>query len=344
MAAYFVLYSAEICRKTTGCFLKCFTENDDSKICCKYTPWKNGEFPLKVRICKDRKSRYISLGISVKPQHWDFKRNEPNEKCPNKEIVEKLIANKICEAKSEIVKLKASDTEFTATSLLHHLEREERIMSVADVFLQHINFLQYMKRTGYMLSVKQTFNSLVKYCGSLDMPFSDIGVGWLSKYELWLRKQEISENTIGIRFRNLRMIYNLAITQGYAKKGNYPFETFKVFIGFKNMVCCNLCVNTDGFKSELKVMDATSLFNAAVALFQDYNMAKHLYEIGALKENYMSEHQFAQFLGKSRMYQFLPSSQKKSLPQMLLTDTQIGMIAKAYYADQVWGGRSSRIE
>ena len=197
-------------------------------VCYKYTPLKNGEFPLKVRICKDRKSRYISLGISVKSQHWDFKRNEPNEKCPNKEIVEKLIANIICEIKSEIVKLKASDTEFTATSLLHHLDKEKRVMSVADVFQQHINFLQDMKRTGYMLSVKQTFNSLVRYCGSLDIPFSDIGAGWLGKYELWLRKQGISENTIGIRFRNLRMIYNLAITQGYAKKENYPFETFKV--------------------------------------------------------------------------------------------------------------------
>lgn len=151
-------------------------------VCYKYTPLKNGEFPLKVRICKDRKSRYISLGVSVKPQHWDFKRNEPNEKCPNKEIVEKLIANKICEVKSEIVKLKASDTEFTVISLLHHLEREEKIMSVADVFQQHINFLQDMKRTGYMLSVKQTFNSLVRYCGSLGIPFSDIGVGWLGKY------------------------------------------------------------------------------------------------------------------------------------------------------------------
>ena len=100
-----------------------------------------------MRICKDRKSRYISLGISVKPQHWDFKRNEPNEKCSNREIIEKMIANKICEIKSEIVKLKASDTEFTATSLLYHLDKEERVMSVADVFQQHINFLQDIKRT-----------------------------------------------------------------------------------------------------------------------------------------------------------------------------------------------------
>ena len=36
-------------------------------------------------------------------------------------------------------------------------------------------------------------------------------------------------------------------------------EKFKIFIGFKNMVCCNMCVSTDGFKSELKVMDVHGL-------------------------------------------------------------------------------------
>ena len=117
----------------------------------------------------------------------------------------------------------------------------------------------------------------------------------------------------------------------YSKKG---MEKFKIFIGFKNMVCCNLCVSTDGYQSELKVMEAGGLFNSAVALFQDYNMAKHLYEMGALQESYMTERQFAQFLGKCRLYQFLPKAEQKMLPQMLMTDTQIGMIARAYYNDE----------
>lgn len=116
----------------------------------------------------------------------------------------------------------------------------------------------------------------------------------------------------------------------YSKKG---MEKFKLFIGFKNLVCCNMCISTDGFKSELKVMDVNGLLNAAMKLFQEYNAAKHLYYMGAFKDNYMTEHQFAQFLGKCRLYQYLPSNQKKKLPQMLMTDTQIGLIAKAYYQD-----------
>lgn len=116
----------------------------------------------------------------------------------------------------------------------------------------------------------------------------------------------------------------------YSKKG---MEKFKIFIGFKNMVCCNMCVSTDGFKSELKVMDVNGLFNAAMQLFQDYDAAKHLYYMGAFKDSYMTEHQFAQFLGKSRLYQYLPNKQKKLLPQMLMTDTQINVVAKSFYND-----------
>lgn len=94
-----------------------------------------------------------------------------------------------------------------------------------------------------------------------------------------------------------------------------------------------MCVSTDGYRSELKVMSTTELFNAVVRLFQEYNIAQHMYYMSAYKDTYMRESQFAQFLGRCRLYQFLPVDQKKKLPQMLMTDTQIGLVAKAYYND-----------
>lgn len=117
----------------------------------------------------------------------------------------------------------------------------------------------------------------------------------------------------------------------YSKKG---MEKFKVFIGFKNLVCCNMCVSTDGYKSELKVMNVIDLAREVTMLLQSYNMDKHLQLMSALQNSYMSETEFAQFLGKSRMYQYLPAHVRKSLPQMLMTDTQIGLVARAYYADE----------
>lgn len=194
----------------------------------KYKPLKNGELPLKIRITKNRKIRYINLGVSTKPEHWDFSKNQPKSSCPNREQLEKLIANKIGEAKAQIVELKADCKEFTATSLVQKINNRDKSVSVRELFQEHLKYLTEMKRTGYMRSIKQTFNSLSAFSSSLDIPFSDIDLAWLRRYETWLRKQGKSENTIGIRFRNLRMIYNLAIEKGVAKKEYYPFSSYKV--------------------------------------------------------------------------------------------------------------------
>ena len=51
---------------------------------------------------------------------------------------------------------------------------------------------------------------------------------WLRRYETWLRKQGKSENTIGIRFRNIRTIFNLALDMELVRQEDYPFKKFKV--------------------------------------------------------------------------------------------------------------------
>ena len=112
---------------------------------------------------------------------------------------------------------------------------------------------------------------------------------------------------------------------------------FKVFIGFKNMVCCNLCISTDGYSASMKAMELTGLLRSALELFQGYNMDRHIQTMNAFQEYGMSEAQFAQFLGRARLYQYLPAQQKKAIPSLLMTDTQIGLVAKSYYDDEDFG-------
>ena len=197
-------------------------------ICYKYKPLKSGELPLKIRICKDRKTRYINLGVSTKAEYWDFEKNQPKSICPDREMLEKLIANKISEVKSKIVELKSEDKEFSATTLVEKVSNPSKTITVGELFKQHIHCLEEEKRTGYRLSIQQTYNSLTKFNRHLDIPFSEIDCNWLKRYETWLRRQGKSENTIGIRFRNIRMIFNLAMNMELIKPENYPFKKFKV--------------------------------------------------------------------------------------------------------------------
>lgn len=53
-------------------------------VCYKSKTLSNGEHPLMLRICKDGKKKYQSLGVSIKANQWDFVRERPKPTCPNK--------------------------------------------------------------------------------------------------------------------------------------------------------------------------------------------------------------------------------------------------------------------
>lgn len=129
----------------------------------------------------------------------------------------------------------------------------------------------------------------------------------------------------GVRAYNHENLYN--------KKSE---EKFKIFIGFKNKVCCNLCIFTDGAFKEVRVRTlhelAVEVYNL-ISAFEPYEQMKTLQDFG----NYsLSESQFAHLLGKARMYQHLPLTDKKDLSQFPLSDTQVGLVAREYYQDKAF--------
>lgn len=117
----------------------------------------------------------------------------------------------------------------------------------------------------------------------------------------------------------------------YSKKS---VEKFQVFVGFQNMVCCNMCISTDGFSSEMRVGSTHELASKIMELIESYDAEKHLLEMKQLTEYSLTEQQFAQLVGKSRLYGFLPKEQKLEIPNLLLNDGQIFTIAKDYYQDE----------
>lgn len=148
-------------------------------VCYKSKVLKNNESPLMLRVCKDRKMKYQSLGISINPASWDFKANKPAKNCPNREYIEKLIAEKAKAYTDKIIELKAMEKEFTATTLVEKVNNPIKLKTVGDVFLEYMERLTAEKRTGYRLSVKQVYNSPLRFNKHLNIYFPDIDIAWL---------------------------------------------------------------------------------------------------------------------------------------------------------------------
>lgn len=126
----------------------------------------------------------------------------------------------------------------------------------------------------------------------------------------------------GVRAYNQENLYN-----------RKTYEKFKVFLGFQNMVCCNLCISTSGFKDEMRVGNYQELQTKILELIQGYNAQKHLQEMKQLSQQNLTEKQFAQLIGRTRLYNYLPKREKARIPELMLTDGQISTVAKDYYLD-----------
>ena len=118
-------------------------------------------------------------------------------------------------------------------------------------------------------------------------------------------------------------------------------ELFRLAVSFKNTVCCNMCVFTDGYKDDIKVMSTKELFRATLELLNNFNAAKNIHLLQTLGDSYLNEHQFVTLLGRMRLYQCLPQGYQKEIPRMLFTDTQVNNVARAYINDENFGSLGS---
>ena len=182
-----------------------------------------------LRICKDGKKKYQSLGISVLPRYWDFTRNKPKPNCPNKEYIQKIILDKQTELQQRMLEFNSEQKEYTTTTLLNDENKRFELKTVCQFYQELIEQCKSNDKCGNRLIYKSSYNSLKVFTkNQLDIPFSVIDVLWLNKYEKWLRSKGNKETTMSLMFRTLRSAYNKAIKAKCARKSDYPFDEYKI--------------------------------------------------------------------------------------------------------------------
>jgi len=78
-------------------------------------------------------------------------------------------------------------------------------------------------------------------------------------------------------------------------------EKFSFFIGFQNMVCCNLCISTDGFKEEMRASSSLELQGKMAEIISNYSFQNHFKTLQKLPNRSLTESQFAQIIGKLKL-------------------------------------------
>lgn len=110
-------------------------------------------------------------------------------------------------------------------------------------------------------------------------------------------------------------------------------QHFKIFVGFQNHVCTNLCVWSDGYIGNLVVKSKDDLVLTIHTLLNRYKTGHHLYHLDQLTKYSLTEQQFANIIGRTRMYNYMPSRIRQEIPEILFGEQQVSAVVRDYFKD-----------
>ena len=192
---------------------------------------KDGEpAPLKVAITKKRQAAYIPLGVKLKKEQWDAKRQRIVD-APNKQRLEVFVKNKLVEIDNAILELqmKGELTKQTSTQIKNKVVAYlDPDVKKKDLFINR--YIEYMNSRSAQRT-REIYATTLKKMRDFDSKvdtyaFEDISKDWLKRFDAELVRQGLKKNSRNIHFRNIRAVFNDAIDNEITN--HYPMRTFDI--------------------------------------------------------------------------------------------------------------------
>jgi integrase/recombinase XerD len=190
----------------------------------------NGEHPIMLRVIKDRKPKYISVGLSSTLDMWDTKENLPKKKHPLYKQAKIKIAQKKLDAEKLILDLENDNKNLSSYEIKGKLKKEKvnnpHVYPYFDVVIKRLKESGQIKNAEVYNDTKRNLSYFTTNINELH--FSDIDIQFLNKFEEFLKVKGKGGNTIYIYMRTLRALINKAIKEEVTSEKYYAFKRFSL--------------------------------------------------------------------------------------------------------------------
>ena len=192
----------------------------------KEVVYKNGQSPLYLRFTHERANKFISLGVSVLPEHWDNEQQTVKPDCPDYSAINVLIKNKKKEYQKQIQKLEILEIEVNFDTLFG--AKSKRInCTIAEYFKQQVERMKTLGKVG-TASKYHCCLSLLNQCNSVNIRFEQIDMNYLRDFEMYLLNKGNTSNSVASKFSVFKAVYNRAIADKVFEPKDNPFNRLKV--------------------------------------------------------------------------------------------------------------------
>jgi len=245
---------------------------------------KNGESPIMLRVIKNRKAKYISVGHSCNSKQWDIKQQRPKNSHPNKRMLDILIESKINEAQKNLLDIEINNQEFsieTVTKKIRSINSNKNVYDFIDLIVEQKKKENKIGTAGVYYQSKTMLQNFSK---KKELFFTDITPSFLNKYDSFFRMKGTKEISISYYMRTLRAIFNKAIIEGLCSKDLYPFQEYT--IGKLSTKTVKRAITKDDIKKIITIeLEKDSRLNDSknIFLFSYFTMGTNFTDLAQLK-------------------------------------------------------------
>ncbi len=196
------------------------------KIVLRKRKLQDGTYPVVLRITRNRETKLIPLDIRARREEFEnqeFKKTYPAYRKRNSILAQaKVRANRIIDDYME------AEKDFTVSEFADKfLGRDHTNISVWEFFDQKIELLERSERIGSAKAYEETKAALEKF-HPRQLKFKEITVDFLERFELSMRERGNQDGGIAFKMRQLRALYNDAVSKGVVSLEHYPFKHYKI--------------------------------------------------------------------------------------------------------------------
>jgi len=189
---------------------------------------KAGNAPLYLRLIKDRKPKFISLGFKISPSEWDEDKQIVKKNHSNSARLNKFLSQKVADAQGQIADLETKNQSTSARKLKEAIKGKPMV----NFFEYSYNRCEKQKHTLALSTYNNYKNYLKKFetfIGHREVMFDDITVTTLKNYAGYCSTTLGNNNTtINFSLKILNLMFKEAQREDLIPLNHFPFSKFNV--------------------------------------------------------------------------------------------------------------------
>lgn len=187
-----------------------------------------GHSPLYIRVIKDRKTKFISVGVKLKENEWDDAKQKVKKNHPNSARMNASLSQKVADAEAQVADLERKTKSISIGKIKEAIKGKEvpNFFEYAYERCKKIKGnLAVSSHRSYVMNIKK----FEDYLGTSNIHFDDITVSVLMDYISYLSNvKKNSDTTQRQKIIILAIMFKEAIKEDIIPPHLYPFSKIKL--------------------------------------------------------------------------------------------------------------------